>query len=146
MSIRRKLETNCDIDVGAFADIAFLLIIFFILTTSIMQFKGRAIDIPSSQKPEEVREEHKTTTIALSGDEIRYGAGDDSAVVSMDELRLKLEQENFAAKETSRDRMVIVESGDDVDWNRYFKVMTAVSNAGGIVAIVENEEENGAAK
>jgi biopolymer transport protein ExbD len=64
----------------------------------------------------------------------------------MDELRLKLEQENFAAKETSRDRMVIVESGDDVDWNRYFKVMTAVSNAGGIVAIVEAEEENGAAK
>ncbi len=146
MPIRRKKETNCEIDVGAFADIAFLMIIFFILTTSIIQFKGRAIDIPSSQKPEEVREEHKTTTIALSGDEIRYGAGDDSSVVTMDELRFRLQDENFSQKETSRDRMVILESGNDVDWNRYFRVMTAVSNAGGIVAIVESDEDEGSAQ
>lgn len=140
MSIRRKLRTDLEIDVGSFADIAFLLIIFFILTTSFVHFTGRAVDIPSSDRPDEVRDEHKTMTIALSGDEIRYGADEDRSLVSMDELRLRLQEERFDQKETSRDRMVILEAAANVEWDRYFKVMTAVSNAGGIVAIVQSED------
>ena len=37
---------NLEIDVPSFSDIAFLLIIFFILTTSLSRPLGRIIDMP----------------------------------------------------------------------------------------------------
>ena len=47
MAIARRKRREANIDVTSFSDIAFLLIIFFILTTTFVKPAGRKMEIPS---------------------------------------------------------------------------------------------------
>ena len=135
MALKRKPNGDFDIDVGAFSDIAFLLIIFFILTTSFVKFKGQELKIPSGAPPKEQSEEDKALTVNLKADEIRYGAA-----VSLSELRRKFFEEKFDMRTNDKDRMVILEAADDVTYDLYFKVSSAITEAGGILVLMEREE------
>ena len=73
-------------------------------------------------------------------DKILFGMGEQESAgeqVSLPELKSKLMKLNLPAK-PEKDRMVIVEMAAEVEWDRYFKVVTAISQAGGVVAIVED--------
>ena len=59
--------------------------------------------------------------------------------VSLAELKVRLLKLALPSK-PEKDRMVIVEMADDVVWDRYFKVVTTVAEAGGVVALVEGSE------
>lgn len=140
--MKYKPKPEIDIEVGAFADIAFLLIIFFVLTTSIQKIMGRDVHVPSSQAAQEQQEDTQLNVV-LNGGEILYGTGDEIDPLELDQLRARLIQERFSEREDPKQRMVVVECRDDVDWNRYFKVMTAISRAGGIVAVLESDVSAG---
>lgn len=142
MTIKRKPKGCTEIDVSAFSDIAFLLIIFFILTTSLARIAGTTVDIPAGQPPkDQAKEEDKVKTINLSATQIRYGSEENAPALTMEELREKLILDDLRNKPTDMERMVIIECSDDVEYERYFQVLTAVSKAGGVVAILEQDEE-----
>ena len=137
MLLNKKARRDADIDVGAFADIAFLLIIFFILTTTFVVTAGRKMDIPSgSSSPSKT--EQKQLTVNLTSDRIEYG--ENNKRMDMEQLRLALAAENFSTKEQEQ-RMVILDSRDDVAYERYYKVVMAISEAGGVLALVDESEE-----
>ena len=48
MALKRKPRPDADINVGPFSDIAFLMIIFFILATTLIKPAGGKLDIPSA--------------------------------------------------------------------------------------------------
>ena len=71
-------------DLTSFSDIAFLLIIYFILATSFNQQTGLKTDIPAGQQATEAKAEEKT--VMLRKDELFYG----DQAVTFDQLRGKL--------------------------------------------------------
>ena len=121
----------------SFSDIALLLIIFFILTTSFIVPAGRKIDAPAASS-DPAKAEDKQLTVALAGREIFYGPQGEK--VSLDTLREKLLACNFRSKPPEK-RIVIVNSTPDVPYELYFEVVSAITNADGVLALIEEEEK-----
>ena len=134
MNLKRKKQANTEIDVGSFSDIAFLLIIFFILTTTFTKIAGNKIEIPSGSD-EQSEEEQKQLSVTLSADDIVYGEGAKS--ISIDELRVELAKEKFETKEPE-DRMVVLETGGEVLYERYFQVVMAINDADGVLTLIDH--------
>ena len=137
--IGKKREGSVEPDLTSFSDIANLLIIFFILTTSLARPYGRQMDMPSSAKPpQELNQPADTPTINLSADRITIAEGDkEGRELTMNELRQELWKRNFP-KRDEKDRCVVLETADDVTYERYYQVATAIAAAGGVVAVLEN--------
>ena len=136
MALRRRTPRHLELDVSAFADVAFLLIIFFILTTTFVKPAGSKLDIPAGETgPVSSEEDH--LQITLAGETIRYGRT--SREVSIEELRTALLQENLTAREPNK-RIVLVKSENNVPYGLYYKVVMAIDAADGVLALIEEEE------
>ncbi len=118
-----------DIPVSSFSDIAFLLIIFFILTTTLVATRGLLTEFPSGERSE--KQEKKTATVCLR---------DGKLTLNDAELDLpKLRRELAALKLHSREgdaKVVILESAGKVEYQDYFAAMAAITQAGGTICIV----------
>lgn len=138
--LRKKKIVDAEIDVGAFADIAFLLIIFFILTTTLAQTTGQQVEIPSAETPPDKQVDEKTPSINLLTDKILFGEDEENMEeIGLDELRAHLFAQELR-EAADQDRMVVLEVGEEVAYERYFQVVTLISEAGGVVAMVEEAE------
>jgi biopolymer transport protein ExbD len=135
MAKRRRRRTPGDekVPVESFADIAFLLIVFFLLTTTFVKTMGFRTDIPSGEKSEAKQE--KSSIIKLTPGQIVYN--DDP--VSIEDLRVKLAKLELAEKEGD-EKIVMLEATKDIKYQAYYEVMAAISWAGGVVAVVEDVE------
>jgi len=136
VALRRKSRGEATIEVTSFADIAFLLIIFFILTTTFDRPAGNELDIPSGVA-DKTAQLAKTPTVNLSSTGITWGQGQEN--LSLDELRFKLLDMNLKAKPADK-RVIILNSAADVPYERYFQVVMAIDAADGVLALVEGEE------
>jgi biopolymer transport protein ExbD len=124
-----------EIDVGAFSDIAFLLIIFFILTTTFAKPAGSNIEIPSGST--DPSKKSKQITVVLKGDKILYG--EKSKSVDLEELKRLLAEQKFKEKKADK-RMVVLESHKNVVFDQYYKIVMAINATDGILALVEKEK------
>jgi biopolymer transport protein ExbD len=141
MARRKKERMKAEIETGSFSDISFLLIIFFVLTTTLSKPTGRLVDIPSAAPPEQQKKdsEDKTPSVRVMGDRVLYAIGaQEGSEISLPSLKGELMKFSFSTK-PEKDRMVIVEVADDVPWDRYFKIVTLIASTGGVVALVEKE-------
>ena len=137
MKLRRKKRREGVVDVSSFSDVAFLLIIFFILTTTFKVIGGLELNIPSGEDSES--KDQKQLTITLSGTKIFYGEKSESSL-TLRQLRAQLADEELSTKKEDQ-RMVVLESNDDVVYQRYYNVMLEIRDAGGIVALIERESD-----
>ena len=137
--IGQKKAGDVSPDLTSFSDIANLLIIFFILTTTLARPFGRQMDMPSSSKPpEEQKQQNAQPTVNVTADRIMFSEGEKSErEVTMNELRSLLWKKNFPARRES-DRAVVLETADDVTYERYYQVATAIAAAGGVIAILSD--------
>ena len=135
--LRKREKGEAEIDVGAFADIAFLLIIFFILTTSIIRSTGQEVSIPQAETPEDRQVDDRTPSVNVLSDRLLFGPDEESMErVTLEELRRALFRKEMHDAE-DQERMIILEVAEDVTYERYFQVVTLISEAGGIVALME---------
>ena len=137
MKIQRKKRREGEVDVSSFADVAFLLIIFFILTTTFKIMGGQELNIPSGEDGES--KDQKQLTISLTGKEIFYGE-DSKSSLTLRQLRVRLAEEELSTKKEEQ-RMVVLESDENVVYQRYYNVMLAIRDADGIVALIERETD-----
>jgi biopolymer transport protein ExbD len=132
----RKRKRESSVPTDSLSDIAFLLIIFFILTTSIRRLTGFTTDMPSAQKsPPQTQQTEKTPTVTLVGGQLKM----DGAAIEMPGLQQKLGGLNLPARKES-DRVVILETSGKVVYQQYYEVLAAISGAGGIVGILTEDE------
>lgn len=131
---RKKSTISPDIPVASFSDIAFLLIIFFILTTTLTKEKGFTTDFPSGQVS--VRAAQKTPTVAVSGNDIRLN----DQPVSHEQLAQKLQALKLGAKQKDEERLVILETQGSLSYQRYYGVMATIAQASGVVAVVKESK------
>jgi biopolymer transport protein ExbD len=137
MQIQRKKRPLSEINVGAFSDIAFLLIIFFILTSTFVRPAGRMMDVPSGTS-EQSETEQKQLSIDLRKDEIYLG--EEPTNLTLAALRLRLAEAELPTKPDAQ-RMVLLESHGKVPYERYFQVVTAISKAGGVLALLDESDQ-----
>ncbi len=134
---RRQREGSGEIPTGSFSDIAFLLIIFFIIAASLVKTRAFEATIPSSEsKSEESKEEEKR--IVLSGDRILWN----SEPITFDKLVAKLESLGLdEMEEDDQDRFIMLDNQSGTLYKRFYRVWAAIAEAGGNVALVEQEGE-----
>ncbi len=135
MRIARKPREFRDVDVTSFADVAFLLIIFFILTTTFSKSMGVSVMIPASTQEESQKPEEEYPTVALTAETLQFK----EETLTIEEFREALKQMKLRERSES-ERVLIVECAPDVDYDRYYKVVTAIAREGGILALVESAE------
>lgn len=135
MRLPKKDRPFGDVDLSAFSDIAFLLIIFFVLTTTFVQYQGIGTEIPDSTSDPEQKQEWELPTVSLTADQLFLNERE----TGIRELRRELLGMKLSER-VEEERAIIVESAPDVRFERYFQVVSAISRAGGILALVEGGE------
>ena len=135
--IGKKRPGSVEPDLTSFSDIANLLIIFFILTTTLARPWGRQVDMPGSSKPpEQQQQKGDTPTVNITRDRLTVAEGEgEGKEMTMDEFRQYLWKRNFPALD-EKHRSVSLETAKDVPYERYYQIVTAISAAGGIIAIL----------
>ena len=101
MGKQSKKHRDGEIPVGSFSDIAFLLIIYFLVATSLTKLKSITADLPSGEKATQAQST-KTPIINLRGSETFFN--DKMVMVLMDLTSgyLLLEEEALEAKQRLR--------------------------------------------
>ena len=134
---RRKQEKrhrSGEIPTGSFSDIAFLLIIYFLVATTLVKVKSITADLPSGETSTTAQTD-KTPAINLRGAEIFFN----DARLTIEELNLRLAELNLADREPSA-RVILLESASGTPYQNYFQALATISANGGVVALVEEED------
>ena len=134
---RRKEKRDLDIPTDSVSDIAFLLIIFFILTTTLSKLSGFTVELPSADASQKhaAATDTKTPGVQIAGGKLLFNEQE----VSLDTLRDRLLDLQLGKKE-GQEKVVMLEAAGAVDYQTYYQAMAAISAAGGVVAIVEEGE------
>jgi biopolymer transport protein ExbD len=130
----KKKVADVDIPVASFSDLAFLLIIFFIVATTLQKTTGITANVPSGEKSEQ--QAKKTTIVNINDRTILIN----DKAVTVDELRAELKGMQFDTKEGD-DKIVLLETKGNVVYQDYFEVISTISTAGGVVALVKEDKK-----
>ena len=135
--VRRKEKRELEIPTDSVSDIAFLLIIFFILTTTMSKLTGFTAELPSgaASQQQAAKTDAKTPTVQITNGKLLFNEQE----VSMAALQERLLDLQLAKKQ-GEERVVMLEAAGKVDYQTYYETMALISGAGGIVAIVEEGE------
>ena len=120
----------------ATGDIAFNLIVFFLVCASTQPDSGRRQDLPSSEK---VKQEQKSENIlvALSqSDKIVTVNGDQVKTPEFPARLIRLLQ----GKTRPEDKVVVVKSDPNTPYTHWIAITTQIQDAGGSITIQREEE------
>lgn len=131
---KKREKKPPEIPVNSFADIAFLLIIFFLVATTLERMTGALSELPSGETGEQ---QDKTPTVQIHENTITFQDNE----VSTAELRERLAKLKLIEREAD-DRVVALEATGDVKYQIYFDAMCTISAAGGVIAIIKEDRES----
>jgi biopolymer transport protein ExbD len=130
---REKKHRSGEIPTGSFSDIAFLLIIYFLVATTLVKVWTITADLPSGEKATQSQPE-KTPIVNLRGSEIFFN----DKKMNMAALNERLAALNLSDREPEK-RVIMLESAKGTPYEHYFQALAAISENDGVVAIVEDE-------
>lgn len=133
---QEKRHRTGEIPTGSFSDIAFLLIIYFLVATTLVKVKSITADLPTGEKQSDAAVD-KTPIVNLRGSKIFFSDKE----VSIDNLNARLAALKLS-EQTPDKRVIMLESTKMTSYESYFQALAAISSNGGVVAIVEEEEES----
>jgi biopolymer transport protein ExbD len=133
-SQREKKHRSGEIPTGSFSDIAFLLIIYFLVATTLVKVKTITADLPTGQKTSQPQSE-ETPIVNLRGAEIFLN----DRKVGIDQLNERLAAMKLGEKEPSQ-RVIMLESAQGTPYENYFQALASISEHQGVVAIVEEDD------
>ena len=129
----RKAKEEPTVPTDSVSDIAYLMIIFFILTTSIRKLTGFNTDIPSAQQQQQQQAE-KTPTLKLHPGGMSFN----DQAVDIAAFRKALADMKLDKRPEDK-RVIVLDAAKGVDYQAYYEAMAAISGAGGIVGIMTEE-------
>ena len=131
---REKKHRTGEIPTGSFSDIAFLLIIYFLVATTLVKVSGITADLPSGEKTTQTQTE-KTPTVNLRSGEIFFN----DKKVELEILSERLAALDLANQEGKK-RVIMLEADNGTSYENYYQALATISANGGIIAPVESEE------
>jgi len=136
MRIRRTSRLLVEPPSSATGDIAFNLIVFFLVCASVQPDTGRKQTLPRS---ETVEEQQKTENIEVAMTRTAVLLNGDAVRVSDFAGRLK---RLLDAKSSPDEKVVIVKSKPDTPYSQWIRITSIIDDAGGIVTLqIEEERE-----
>jgi biopolymer transport protein ExbD len=120
---------------SAMSDIAFILIIFFLVCASIQPDKGRSQVIPRSEEKTDKTEQSENVEVKITRDRVLLNGNIVKAENVLSRVRTLL-----AEKTTEADRVVVVKSREDTPYFFWIEITGYIEQAGGIVTLQLEEE------
>lgn len=116
-------------------DIAFILIVFFLVCASVEPEDGRSQIIPSSEKNED-QKNSQTIEVGLTPATVTI----DGKPYHQDQFPIRIQQ-LIEQKKTESERVVVVKSQADVPYNHWIAMTEIIEKAGGIVTLLLEEDQ-----
>jgi len=138
MKIDRSTKLMSEPPAVAMGDIAFILIVFFLVCISQATETGRRQEIPKSESKKDKKLQSKNIVVAI---------GKDSVVINGNPIRVDrvLPQLTRMLKDRkkSQDRVVVVKTGKkkDTPYHFWIRVTGWIEEAGGVITIQLEEEQ-----
>ena len=130
-----KKHREGEIPTGSFSDIAFLLIVYFIIATTLLKVKSITADMPAGEKSAQSQSD-KTPIVNLRGEEIFLN----DKPVDLVGLNDRLAALELFDKEP-KDRVIMLESARGTAYGNYYQAMASISANGGVIALVKEDEK-----
>lgn len=127
MLIRRKLHETPGLNTTSTADISFMLLIFFLVTTSMDVDKGLLRQLPS---PEPQKKEQQTVVDKANLMALRLTVGD-TLLVNDKPMKVSLLKEETIrfVHRLGKKHLISIESDRDADYNLYFQMQNQLMEA-----------------
>lgn len=139
MAFKRRLRPSAEFSMSSIADIVFLLLIFFLLTSQFVTQSSVKVDLPQSQS-EKPADGDVTVTISADGSYFWRGdeIGEGLTRLEKEEL-LVTEIQTYLADTTLENRTINLRGDTAISYGQAAVVIAAVSEVGGAVAIQTQE-------
>lgn len=115
---------------SAATDIAFILMIFFLVCASVQPGTGREQTIPRSEEDEENSQQNKNIEVSIAPGAVVI----DGEPIPTKRLGRKLKS-LLAGKQAEEDRVVIVKSSPRTQYQQWVDVTAIIEEAGGIITL-----------
>lgn len=135
MKFRNRSQLLVEPPSSATGDIAFNLIVFFLVCASVQPDQGISQTIPSSETVEEQTEETKNIEVLLTRQTVALNGN----FVSMPQFEKRLGA-MLKGKTKDEDRIVVVKSKPDTPYRHWIQVTSIIEQSGGVVTLQLEEE------
>ena len=138
MKLRRNTQLLIEPPSVATGDIAFNLIVFFLVCASTSPDSGRKQIIPKSESKTRKEQQSENVEVALSRN---YNVVQvNGSPINMPELPARLAS-LLADKSRPEDKIVIVKSSKDTPYHHWIKVTEDIEAAGGVITLQVEDEQ-----
>ena len=121
---------------GASSDIAFILIVFFLVCASVQPEQGRPQEIPKSEEKTDKQEQSQNPEVELTRTAVILNGDPVANKAFGPRLASILER-----KERAEDKVVVLKSRKDVPYERWISITGLIEQAGGVVTLQLEEEQ-----
>jgi biopolymer transport protein ExbD len=136
MKLRRHHNLLVEPPSCATGDIAFNLIVFFLVCASTQPDSGRKQNIPKAEKQQKQEQQAQNLEVSLERTTIAINGEKTSPADFVAKLKRKL-----VGKQQPEDRIVIVKSRKDVPYHHWVTVTAMIEQAGGVITLQMEEEQ-----
>ncbi len=134
MKIRTSRKTEATIPLSSMADVAFLLIIFFMLTSTIVKESGIELTLPQAKKTEQKKVREKSIVISKKGQYYFNGVP-----MSPEAIEQSLADMLKDAKDDEA-RSVTIKADKTIEWQTVVTAIDIVNRLDGIMVLIMEEE------
>ena len=136
MKRRRENKLLVEPPSSASGDIAFNLIVFFLVCASVQPDAGRRQELPRSEQTEKEQKEVENIEVQLT----RQSAMINGDVVRESQFAQRLKR-LLTSRARPEDRVVIVKSKPDTPYFHWIRYTELIESAGGVITIQTEEEQ-----
>jgi len=129
--VKEKRKADPTIPVVAMSDIAFLLIIFFLVTTNFMKESHIRLKLPKAEAAEKEEKVKNSVSVDENGVIWLNGAETES---------LKLDLANLLGAKKGEHRKVFLKCHKELTYSEYMPVIQEINEAGGILVLKTDEK------
>jgi biopolymer transport protein ExbD len=112
------------------SDIAFILIIFFLVCASVQPETGMAQTLPRTEEKQDKKLQSKNLEVSITPSNIVLNG----SPLKLDEFRRRLTTA-LQAKKRPEDKVVIVKSAPKTPYDHWIRVSQAIDDAGGVITL-----------
>jgi biopolymer transport protein ExbD len=136
MAIRRNFRLLIEPPASATGDIAFNLIVFFLVCASVQPDSGRKQTIPKAEQTEQKEQQTDTISVELTRQAVFLDGDPVTPKDFFPRIKAKLD-----ARSNPAEKVVVVKSKPDTPYNHWIAVTSQIEDAGGIVTLQLEEEQ-----
>ena len=123
MDVKRRQKSNPEIPTSSMADIAFLLIVFFLVTTTMNQDKGIGMQLPPAGESKKIRKKNICNIWVNESGQILINLEDQ---VALDQLRANIEQRLVANEKL----IISLKASEETPYESFINVLDEIKLAG----------------